>query len=380
MQIKKYTAPTLKEATARMKAELGSEAIILGSRMIGEDPASDQRKSFEITVGYDHPIKTEAAIAQKKSEPAKATNYLNELEYLSERVYSRQAEKPVKKVHTDEKPEAKKQDAGAGNGRLIDKELEEVADLLEARDVQPNLISLIINQLKQYGKYLHVSNIDNYLASTIDSMIPVKNFELRKEKGPKVAAVVGPTGVGKTTCIAKLAVIAKILQNLKVGLISIDTYRLGAIDQLRIFSEVSNIDMLVAYEPEEIPGLLERLKDKDIVFIDTAGRSQNRADQLKKIKQYLDTIKIDETFLVLSSTASTKNLFDSAKKFQAFDYDSFIFTKLDEGVAFGNILNLVSNFNIPVTFLSNGQIIPDDIMSADSHFLAKLILTGKTEK
>jgi len=234
-----------------------------------------------------------------------------------------------------------------------------------------------MNQLEEYEKFLHPSNIDNYVISGISSLIPTKNLELQKNNKTKVVSVVGPTGVGKTTCIAKLAIIAKLLHNLDVGLISVDTYRLGAIDQLRIFSEVSNIDMLIAYEPEEMPGLLNSFKNKDIVFIDTAGRSQKRNDQLVKTKKYLENIKIDETFLALSSTSSTKNLFDTAEKFKVFNYGSFIFTKIDEGVSFGNILNVVTNFNVPVSFLSNGQVIPDDIISADSEFISKLIYTGK---
>jgi len=234
-----------------------------------------------------------------------------------------------------------------------------------------------MNQLEEYEKFLHPSNIDNYVISGISSLIPTKNLELQKNNKTKVVSVVGPTGVGKTTCIAKLAIIAKLLHNLDVGLISVDTYRLGAIDQLRIFSEVSNIDMLIAYEPEEMPGLLSSFRNKDIVFIDTAGRSQKRNDQLVKTKKYLENIKVDETFLALSSTNSTKNLFDTAEKFKVFNYDSFIFTKIDEGVSFGNILNVVTNFNVPVSFLSNGQVIPDDIISADSEFISKLIYTGK---
>lgn len=380
MQIKKYSAPSLKEAAATMKKELGSEAIILGTRVIEGDITSGKRKMFEITVGFDHIETVAKTLPVQKVNPKKNNSYANELAVLSEKVYARQGSVTEKTILTKEKLPERKPVSKIVKVPEIEKEMSEIISLLELRDVQKNVISLIVNQLKQYGKYLHASNIDNYLLSSIESMIPTKTFELHKNKGSKVVAVVGPTGVGKTTCIAKLAVIAKILNNLNVGLISIDTYRLGAIDQLRIFSEVSNIDMLVAYEPEEIPGLMESLKGKDIIFVDTAGRSQNRNDQLKKIKQYLDGIRIDETFLVMSSTSSTKNLYDTAEKFKIFNYDSFIFTKLDEGIAFGNILNVVSNFNVPVTFLSNGQIIPDDIMSADPEFISKLILTGKTER
>ena len=208
-------------------------------------------------------------------------------------------------------------------------------------------------------------------------LIPTSAFELKKRGSPKVVSFVGPTGVGKTTCIAKLAVISKILQNLDVGLISIDTYRLGAIDQLRTFSEISDIELLVAYEPAEMPELVKKLKKKDIIFIDTAGRSQKSLSNLEKTKEYLDAAGSHESFLVLSATGSSKNLIDVAERFKLFNYNSIMFTKIDEAVSFGNILNTSVATNAPITFLTNGQIIPDDIISADADFIARMILSGK---
>ncbi|MFZ0452507.1 MAG: flagellar biosynthesis protein FlhF [Ignavibacteriaceae bacterium] len=397
MQIKKFFGPTLKDATVQMKEELGSEAIILGSRLIEDVSEFGKRKMFEITVGYDEKAGHEAEETEEELEAD--PSFVDEIALLTKKVYpsgketnnrSKVSKAPVpdNRVENDKKPQLfegvfpginKKPEFNL-NQKNIEQEIKEISDLLVHREISKPLTSVILNQLDQYKKILHESNIDSYVLSSIASMIPTKNFELYKDSKPKVVSVVGPTGVGKTTCIAKLAVIAKILHNLDVGLISVDTYRLGAIDQLRIFSEISNIDMLVAYEPEEMPELLKSFKDKDLVFIDTAGRSQKNSEHLARTKMYLDKIKIDETFLVLSATNSTKNLFDTAEKFKSFNYNSFIFTKIDEGVAFGNLLNTITNFNLPVTFLSNGQVIPDDIISADSEFIANLIFTGKIGK
>ena len=135
--------------------------------------------------------------------------------------------------------------------------------------------------------------------------------------------------------------------------------------------------MLVAYEPKDISGMIKSFKDKDIIFIDTAGRSQNNREHLKQANEFLLESNVDETYLVLSSIATTKNLFDVAEKFKIFNYNSVIFTKIDEAVTFGNILNVVTRFDVPISFLTNGQVIPDDIISADPEFIANMIFSGK---
>ena len=246
----------------------------------------------------------------------------------------------------------------------------------------PQLIVQITNPLDGADEFIDADPTDTGLTVTpftdgaLSSMIPTYNFELKKTGKPKVISFVGPTGVGKTTCIAKLAVIAKILHNLDVGLISIDTYRLGAIDQLKIFSEISKTDLLVAYEPEEMAKHLNSFRKKDIIFVDTAGRSPRNTEQLQKTRIFLDLLKSNETFLVLSTTSNTKSMLDAAEKFSLFNYSSFIFTKIDEAVTFGSIVNLTTSNNKPVAYLSNGQTIPDDIISADSEFIANMIFTG----
>jgi len=377
MQIKKFIAPTLKEASLNMKTELGDEAVILGTRVIYNDTLNRSQRNFEITAG----------IEDEFNEPVLATKIKEKRTNTAEKNYSNEISKLRNKIFINPQPGTKTPVRGTSASikvrptkkikSNIETELKEIIDTLINREVQKPIISSIINQLKKFRSYLHSSNIDSYVLSSIASMIPTYHFEVNKSNKPKVVAMVGPTGVGKTTCIAKLAVISKILHNLNVGLISIDTYRLGALDQLRIFSEISNVDMLVAYEPKDIPGLLNSLKDKDIIFIDTAGRSQNNKEHLMQANKFLSAAKVDETYLVLSSTSTTKNLLDVSEKFKILNYNSVIFTKIDEAVSYGNILNIVNNCDIPLSFLTNGQVIPDDIISADPEYIANMVYTGK---
>ncbi len=380
MQIKKFVAPTLKDATVQMKSELGDEAIILGSRMIVGDNSSGKRKMFEITAGIDNINLKSNRHEILSNKPAEERKFEEELALLKEKIYSKQRNmnsysRPSKNFESGIEELLKKPDNFS-----LDTELDEIADVLSYREVNKSIIKNVIKQLKGYDKLLKPDNLDSYVISSISSMIPTGNFELFKGKKAQIVSLVGPTGVGKTTCIAKLAVIAKILNNIKVGLISIDTYRLGAIDQLKIFSDISNIEMLVAYEPEDMSGLVNKFKDKDLIFIDTAGRSQKDRTHLETTKKFLDKVHVDKTFLVLSSTHTTRTLQDAVEKFGIFNYNSLIFTKIDEAAVFGNLLNVVTNYNYPVIFLSNGQVIPDDIIAADPEFIAKMIYSGKAAK
>ncbi|MCU7494802.1 MAG: flagellar biosynthesis protein FlhF [Ignavibacteria bacterium] len=402
MQIKKYIALTLKEASQQMKSELGSNAIVLSTRIIEDDPRYGRKRVFELTAGveddYDKsraessraagersPMKSQKAVPSVPLKPQpKQRTFADELKELSEKVYMPPEKEDMPFELKAQLLSAKmpvQKPAGVKKKKdTLERELKEISDTLIAREVQKSIVDVIIDQLGKYTEFLQPSNIDSYVISTISSMIPTSAFEVQKKQKTKVIALVGPTGVGKTTCIAKLAVISKILHNLNIGLISLDTFRLGAIDQLKIFSEISNIEMRVAYEPSEIPGLIAEFRKKDIVFIDTAGRSQNNASLLKETNRFLSNTKVDEIYLVLSTTSTTKNILDVAQKFKVLNYNGVVFTKLDEAVSFGNILNVTANFNVPVKYLTNGQIIPDDIIAADPQFIANMIYTGKISK
>ena len=376
MKVKKFRALSLREASQLMKEELGGEAIILSTRLIEADPSIGQRKMFEISAGIEVPLiddEKEIKISQKlEVNPSKS--FIDEMQMLTEKIANTKKSNSMQSVY-DNEVSTKVQPSKVQP--ILADEINLISEKLKYNDVSENIVSTVMTQLKKSEEVLEESNINNFVLSNISSMISTAEFEIEKKSGGQKVAFIGPTGVGKTTCIAKLATISKILHNLDVGIISIDTYRLGAIDQLRIFSEIVDIDLLIAYEPEEMPALLKKFKSKDIIFIDTAGRSQKNTEHLKKMKEFLDVVKPDSTHLVLSSTSTTKTLYDAADKFDLFDYSSIVFTKIDEAVVYGNMLNVSANFNKPIIYLTNGQVIPDDIISAEPDFIANMIYSGK---
>lgn len=368
MQIKKFTGKTLRNAIEQMKAEFGDDSIVLGTKVIDVIENNIEQKIFEITASME-----EAEIYETEKvrnfQVKQSTSFESEMKKLTDKIYG-VTPKGKKSINNISKEVNNKV-------QLITDEFEELKNDLISRDIDEKIAKLIIQKVSQYSPFVNKINEAEYVTSTIASMIPTSDFEIDRSKKPKVISLIGPTGVGKTTCIAKLAVISKILHNLDIGLISIDTYRLGALDQLKIFSEISNIDFLVAYEPSDLPKFIKKFKNKDIVFIDTVGRSQNNSDLLQGIKDFLNTVKVDETYLVLNSTSDYKVLFDVAQKFKVLNYNGLILSKLDEAISYGNILNLVSKIKVPIKYLTNGQVIPDDIISADSEFIANMIYTGK---
>ena len=369
MQIQKFKATTLKDAIEKMKKEFGDEAIVLSTQVLEKTLNGIEQKYFEITASMDVE-ETYESTENKGFDKPKVNDFQTEIKKMTEKIYGISGtDKPIK-VRGEKISSVPK-------NKLDSSLLEKVKNDLIEKDINDKNSKTITDKLSQYSPFVNQANIEEHVVSTISSMIPTSNFELTSQSKPKVISLVGPTGVGKTTCIAKLAVISKILHNLNIGLISIDTYRLGALDQLKIFSEISNIDFLVAYEPSDVAKFMKKFKNKDIVFIDTVGRSQNNSKLLNSINHFLTQVKVDETYLVLNSTSDYKVMLDVAQKFKVLNYDGLIFSKLDEAISFGNIFNLVSEIKTPIKYLTNGQVIPDDIIAADSDFIANMVYTGK---
>ena len=190
----------------------------------------------------------------------------------------------------------------------------------------------------------------------------------------KVVALVGPTGVGKTTTIAKLAANFKLRAGLRVGLVTVDTYRIAAVDQLRTYAEIIDIPMQVVSRPREMSRVLSEMSDLDLVLIDTAGRSPADDLQLQELKSLLAEGCVDEVHLVLSLAASTRSLISTARQFSAVRTTSMILTKLDESPGLGQLLAALAELPAPISYLTTGQNVPDDIEPAVAARLARLVL------
>ena len=190
----------------------------------------------------------------------------------------------------------------------------------------------------------------------------------------RVVALVGPTGVGKTTTIAKLAANLKLRDGVRMGLVTVDTYRIAAVEQLRTYAEIIDLPMKVVTTPMEMRRALDELSDMDLVLIDTAGRSPRDELQIGELKSLLADAKVDEVHLVLSVTANLDHLVSTVNHFSTVGTSSLVLTKLDETHELGVMLNLARRVNLPISYLTTGQDVPDDIEPADTQRMARLVL------
>jgi flagellar biosynthesis protein FlhF len=190
----------------------------------------------------------------------------------------------------------------------------------------------------------------------------------------KVVALVGATGVGKTTTIAKLAANFRLRSRVKMGLVTVDTYRVAAVEQLRTYAEIIELPMKVVTNPLEMRRALDELAGLDLVLIDTAGRSPKDDLQIQELKSLLAEARVDEVHLVLSMTTSLRGLEASAAKFAAAGTTAMILTKLDEASGMGSLLSVARRVSLPISYLTAGQAVPDDIEPAHPRRVARLIL------
>jgi flagellar biosynthesis protein FlhF len=244
--------------------------------------------------------------------------------------------------------------------------------------VAEELAGDIVKTLQKNLRPEHLSQpqfVREKLAEQLEKLLPTSGPIVRtKTVGPHVVALIGPTGVGKTTTLAKLAANLKLREKHKVGLITLDTYRIAAVDQLKKYADIIGSPLRVVGNIEDLKEAVAQMSDCDFILIDTAGRSPNDALKLNELKGLLESIKPDEVHLVISSTASQACVELAVTKFSDVRVDKIIFTKIDEAAHVGTVLNVVRKVNKQLSYITTGQDVPDDIEVGRGRRLAQLIL------
>jgi flagellar biosynthesis protein FlhF len=350
MIIKKYVADTMNEALSLIKLEMGNDAIIVSKRMVKQKGLLGffSPKKIEVTAAIDdkkeNPKIERTAEPKKEDEKSEIGQELTEVKEMLQKLVVTNKEKKEKRLG--------------------------IKKLLIERDVSENVVNNIIRETKDKEEYKNIVRLPD--SAIIDEIGKLINID--EEKEARIHAFIGPTGVGKTTSIAKLAAIKSLNTGKKVGLITIDTYRIGAVEQLKIYADILGLSLEVINSTNDIEKSLDNLKDCDYIFVDTTGRSIKNIMQLSELKLYLDRIKPDKTYLVISMTTKYHDLLQILNGFGSFNYNSIILTKFDETTTYGSLINVAFFSKAPISYISVGQNVPDDIEDASREKLLDLVI------
>jgi len=250
-----------------------------------------------------------------------------------------------------------------------------LAKELERQGIDHDVMDKIIATINTLPAEQEEQSISGRLGAAFGRLIKFTGMLRLKKNAPRIIALVGPTGVGKTPTTAKLAAMYALNRGNKVALVTMDIFRVGAVEQLKTYTKIMGIPLEVASTPKELERAVERHADCDLILVDTAGRSHKDTEKLDEMKVFLEGIQSD-IYLCLSATTKDRELEEILKRFSIFEVSKVVFTKLDECESFGCIVNLLLKANLQIAYFTTGQRVPEDIEVATSDKLAELILKG----
>lgn len=364
MKMKKYTADTMVNAMKKVRTDFGDDAIILSSNVVKSKGFFGlfKKKSVEVVAGYDEPT-------PRHSEPIH-TSLINHIGLADDSTVE------LKKEMNEMKKLLRNLHSVPDNSRYPD-EMQPLLTHLQHQGISTDLIKqiadAIFSQMKVEKKDFtqdELWKIAHELLVEEIRHLPFGGLSFTK----KYINVLGPTGVGKTTTIAKIAARALLEKKKKIGFITTDTYRIAAIEQLRTYANLLQAPVEVAYNNEDFETAIQKFADLDLVFIDTAGRNYKEAKFVKNLSELIDFSLDMESFLVLSMTSKEDDMRTIIEQFKSFPIEKYIFTKMDETNSVGPMFNLMSQYGIGTAYYTDGQEVPEDITEADAHGLVSLVL------
>ncbi|MCD4829321.1 MAG: flagellar biosynthesis protein FlhF [Candidatus Cloacimonetes bacterium] len=378
MKIKKFRAATMQHALEQIKNEFGDDAIILNTKQVkDEDAPKGERKQVEVTAAIDKRETGESLVkpsfgsaygeATRRTEATSMANVQfthlqKEVDYISERL-----ELLLNHVKYENLPH-------------IPKLLQQRARTLIGTGVPASLANQMIEEILLGLKgedFLQAELVDDKLVAKIKNRFQITGPVRFNHGQPTVVALVGPTGGGKTTSVAKLAAMYAYQYGKKVALVSTDSYRIAAMEQLKAFADIAKLPFAAAYDPSELAKLMKGYAKHDLILVDTVGINPRDMKKMVSLKETLRVSRADEIHLVVSLTTRGIDIRETLKNFSILGYTSLLYTKLDEAAAFGDMLDIAVGFNKAISYIAFGQAIPEDIALADRTELATTILRGR---
>lgn len=272
---------------------------------------------------------------------------------------------------------------GAGAPAEPNPALQHMEHLLLEQEIRPELVRGMLESLEEAALENGDEVTPEYVKQAVRDKLRIilgANTHKPLEPDTRIAHFVGPTGVGKTTTIAKLAAEQVLKYRRKVGFITSDTYRIAAVDQLKTYATILGVPLEVVFSPMDLKKAFEALQDRDIIFMDTAGRNFRNEMYVSELNALLHAGGKSETYLVLSLTTKYKDMKAIADNFSKFKLDKVLFTKRDETDTFGPIINLLSEFPLQLSYMTTGQNVPDDFTIANENEIIDLILEEQADE
>lgn len=384
MKVKKYTASSMTEAMKDIRDELGSDAVILSSKHVYTRGFLGffRKRNIEVIAAIDpKPEPSQLVVKQKMKRMASPLSTPPDL-IQEHNVQSKSKKKEDSADHLlQEIASLKGMIAEMHMASPQDKHYPPLLEPAYAFLIQQEIDVFIRSQIMDHLlEKWHVAKhevteteVQEWLRVMLTNEISwITNQQVGFQK--KYINIVGPTGVGKTTTLAKIAAEMILKVGQKVAFITTDTYRIAAIDQLKTYAKILNIPIEVAYNLEDFKRAADRFSHYDKVFIDTAGRNFRNEQYVKELENIIDFSQELETCLVLSLTSKQKDMTDIYQQFSLIPIKQVIFTKADETATYGTMINFIQQYKLVPLYITNGQNVPDDIVKATPSNIVDIVL------
>lgn len=387
MDVRTYRAATMQEALSLVRQDLGPEAAVLqtrelpSARWLGWLPGY---KRIEVTASAEVRVPSRLP-TRREAEPTPAERLRDTQVAELRRAADRGPQSPVAVAQDDVRGQLRelqslvedlcRRTRPGQQADLPESLFRLYTDMLDAEVSEELARELVERVRRESGGETHDPLLlKAHVARLVEEELRVQGPLKLAAGRTHLVALVGPTGVGKTTTIAKLAANYRLREKKRVGLITVDTYRIAAVEQLRTYADIIDLPMRVVNAPHEIRDAIRSLAGLDLILMDTAGRSPRDEVKIQELRTFLAEAQADEVHLVLSSVAGTGTLVKTAEQFASVGTTALVLTKLDEATGLGSVLPLLRSSQLPLSYLTHGQNVPDDIVAADRRRLARMIL------
>jgi flagellar biosynthesis protein FlhF len=388
MRVKKFVASSMPEAMKMIRAELGNDAVILNSKVVhkGGFFGLFTKKNIEVIAAVDpKPLERPMHTTEKrkkqldflKADSASQHEKVNDFQLSVNNKTTKSTADLINEMNELKSMLKQLSTNVTTNFEQYPDPLKEINYLLIEQELSNELRQQLMAELLEKW-YLQrgevtIDQLLNWAKDTIISKLAGLSFGgITFEK--KFINVVGPTGVGKTTTLAKMASECVIKHHKKVAFITTDTYRIAAIDQLKTYAKILDVPLEVCYNINDFRLAKTKFANYDVVLVDTAGRNFRNPQYVQDLREVIDFNEEMETYLVLALTAKEKDMKEIYEQFSLVKIDKFIFTKIDETSHYGTMLNLITECQTGVAYLTNGQNVPDDIVEATPEKVTNTVL------